>query len=71
VHFRNRALSVVNLFVHDVSGAAIDVEDGIHGHAQVLDDTVLAKDFTDVRFFDVAGEGFYDNLQVYDQSRIL
>lgn len=65
MHFRNRALGVVDLFVHDVGGAAIDVEDGVHGHAQVLDDTVLAEDFADMRFFDVAGEGFYDNLRIY------
>jgi hypothetical protein len=70
VHFRNRALGVVDFFVHDVGGAAIDVEDGVHGHAQVLNDTVLAEDFADVLFFDVAREGLDDNLRACDQSPV-
>lgn len=63
MHFRNRAFRVVDLFVHDVCGAAVDIEDGIHGHAQVLDDAIFGEDFADVGFFDVAGEGFYDDLE--------
>jgi hypothetical protein len=62
MHFRNGALGVVNFFVHDVCGAAIDVEDWVHRHAKVLDDAVFTKDLADVGFFDVSGESFYYNL---------
>jgi hypothetical protein len=62
VHLCDCALGVVDFFVHDVGRAAVDVEGRIHGHAQVLDDAVFAKDFADVGFFDVSGQCLYDNL---------
>lgn len=55
MHFRNRALCIVDLFVQDVCGAAVYVEGGVHGHAQVFDGAVFGEDFADVGFFDVAG----------------
>jgi hypothetical protein len=63
VHFRDCALRIVYLFVQNVCGAAVDVEDGVHGHAQVFDGAVFAEDFADVGFFDVACQGFHDNLR--------
>jgi hypothetical protein len=62
VHFCDCALRVVNLFVHDVCGSAVYVEDWVHGHAQVFDGAVFAEDFADVVFFDVSGQCLYDNL---------
>jgi hypothetical protein len=62
VHLCDCALGVVDLFVHDVCRAAVDVERRVHGHAQVLDDSIFAKDFADVVFFDVSGQCLYDNL---------
>jgi len=56
VHLCDCALGVVDLFVQDVCGSAVDVEGGVHGHSQVFDDAVLAKDFADVVFFDVPGQ---------------
>jgi hypothetical protein len=55
VHFSDCALGIVDFFVHNVCGSAVDVEDGVHGHAQVFDGAVFAEDFADVVFFDVAG----------------
>jgi hypothetical protein len=55
VHFGDCALRIVDFFVHDVCSSAVDVEDGVHGHAQVFDGAVFAKNFADVVFFDVAG----------------
>jgi hypothetical protein len=62
VHLCDCALGVVDLFVHDVCRAAVDVEGGVHGHAQVLNDSIFAKDFAYVVFFDVSSQCLYDNL---------
>lgn len=55
VHLCDCALRVVDFLVQDICSAAVDVEGGVHGHAQVLDGAVSTEDFADVRFFDVAG----------------
>jgi hypothetical protein len=55
VHFCDGVLGVVEVVVEDVGGAAIDVEGGVHGHAQVFDGAILCEDFADVAFFDVPG----------------
>ena len=34
----------------------------VHGHPDVLDDTVLSKYFSYMVLFDIPGEGFDDNL---------
>lgn len=63
MHLGDCALCVVDFFIQNICGAAVDVEDGVHGHAQILYDAVFAKDFADVVFFDVAGQGFDHDLE--------
>jgi len=62
MHLCDCALSVVDLLVQDVCGSAVDVEGWVHGHSQVFDDAVFAKDFADVVFFDVSGQCLDDDL---------
>jgi hypothetical protein len=62
VHFGNCALGVIELMVQDIGCAAIDVEGGIHGHAQVFDGAVLCEDFANVALLDVSRQGLDDNL---------
>jgi hypothetical protein len=62
VHLCDCTLGVVDFLVHDVCGAAVNIEGRVHGHAQVFDGAILAKDFADVVFLDVSGQGLDDNL---------
>ena len=62
MHLGNGALGVVEVVVEDVGGAAVDVEGGIHGHAQVLDGAVLCEDLAHVALVDVPRQGLDDNL---------
>jgi hypothetical protein len=55
VHLCNSAFGVIDIFIHDVGGAAIDVEGRVHGHSEVFDGAILAEDFADVVFFDISG----------------
>jgi hypothetical protein len=34
----------------------------IHGHREVLDDTIFAKYLAQMIFFDISGQGFHYNL---------
>jgi hypothetical protein len=62
VHLCDGAFGLVDLFVHDVCYAAVHVEGWVHGHPEVLDDSVLAEDLANMVFFDISGQGFDDDL---------
>jgi hypothetical protein len=55
VHLCNSAFGVVDIFIHDVCGAAVDVEGRVHGHSEVFNGAVFAEDLADMVFFDVPG----------------
>lgn len=48
VHLGDGALRVVSMLVEDIGDAAIYVKCRVHGHAHVLNGTVLAKDLADM-----------------------
>jgi len=62
MHLRNGAFGLVDLFVHDICYAAVHIEGFVHGHPEVLDDSVLAKDLANVVFFDISGQSFDNDL---------
>jgi hypothetical protein len=62
MHLCDCTLGVVDFFVHDVCGSAIDIEDLVHRHVELLDHTVLSEDLTDVILLDISSQCLYYNL---------